>query len=130
MPRLNTSVQNHWNRLKRSNGLSAEITSLDPSWENRNATIVLARVDSQAVTNREVTYEADAQDILVDVYEYQGREPQVGDKFVYCRQITKALSETVTAEARPASDSEQCFRRWMGDGVYRVHCKIIDRETR
>lgn len=116
---LQASILRHFRRLKLTEGVSATLTR---GAVTTTPTIVLGRTDSQALTNREATFSADSQDILVEAAEYIG-EPQDGDSIAWDEE-----GQLVTAEARPPTGTERCFSRWKGGQVYRVHCKVISRE--
>ncbi len=129
MPNLRKGIEHHWRRLQRSNGIEGSFEGVrDGHNLYGGSRIVLARIDSQALTSREVIVDADSQDILIDVQDWlRGLHgpPQDGDKITYSSAPNVAAN--ITAEVRPPSDSQPCFTRWYGETVYRVHCKVVER---
>lgn len=110
----------HFRRMKRITGISATVQRGETTFP---ATIVLDRTDEIAVTTREAAYSADTQDILIELADYavDSKEPQAEDRFQF-----EIAGQTVVAEAR-ANDSQPCFHRWPGGGVFCVHTKIRSR---
>lgn len=110
-----------FNRLRLFSGVSATITRGDTQLA---PTVVLSQADRQAVTSREVVYDADTQDILIAAADYAGLvEPQDGDRIQYIEN-----NQQITADVRPFADNQPCFVRWDGNAVFRVHCKIRERQ--
>ena len=114
-------------RLQRAKGIAATITRRDAG--ACTPTIVLGRTDSVARTNRESTYAAGVQDILVAVADYKPggtpSEPQESDQVAY----VSPSGATVTLDVRPPDENTPCFHYWTGDLVYRIHCKVSSREA-
>lgn len=112
-----------FNRLKSTCGTECTITRGEVSI---SPTIVLAGVDSVALSNRESAFLSGTQAVLVASSDYGDLvEPESGDIIVY----TDENGDTVTAEARPASGQDVCFKRWNGSQVFRIDCKIVSREA-
>lgn len=115
----------HFQTLQALEGIEAQIKR--GSNEPCSATVVLGRVDAQAQTTREATYTADAQDVLILAADYKPTDdtptaPEEADQITITTQ-----GETLTLDARPPGDNQQCFTRWRGNAVYRVHTKIRSR---
>lgn len=110
-----------FNRLRLFSGVSATITRGDI---RLSPTVVLSQADRQSVSSRDVVYDADTQDILIAAADYADLgEPQDADRIVYTEN-----GQQMTADVRPFADNMPCFVRWDGNAVFRVHCKIRERQ--
>ncbi len=115
----------HFQTLQALEGVDAVISR--GSLGSCNAVVVLGRVDAQATTTKEATYTADAQDVLILAADYKPiadtpSDPEESD------QITLTIgAEVFILDARPPGNNQQCFTRWRGGAVFRVHTKIRTR---
>lgn len=123
MPILTDMSLVAFNALQSSEGIEAMIVRGNLSC---SPIIVEARTDSQAVTNSETIYASNAQDVLIAVPDYAPTgtptAPQNNDVIMYSDGIN-----TLTLNVLPPGQNQQCFTRWKGNHVYRVHCKVTNR---
>ena len=124
MTDFETIIGSHYATLLRLRGKCAVITRGKSRGE---ATILLARSDSEAVSSRETRVEADTQDVIVAVAEYLPKSvfgpPQLGDQI-----SVQAGAYRLTLEVRPPSTSEQAATQDESRLYWRIHTKIVKRE--
>lgn len=119
---FSATITGHWSTLLAVRGVSATITRAGVS---STATVLLARAEAEAVTNREARTEADAQDVIVRVSDYKFSNvvsaPAIGDRIV-----ATVASVATTFEVRPSSVSEQhCRHTDETRSCWRIHTKRV-----